>query len=1167
MSNKTLPVNTFVIPLALTGLIASANIPAAARHNDGDHLARLAQRQARIQIREDRRNARVNGLSVNPIPPPAVTRPLSVAIESRDNPYQNVLHNISNPSLTQNLHNRSQVLTTAGKLQNVSGGAELDLTSDSRSIKLGENLFENGSSVSITVGGEEKTLAAGAFVTPAEYVAVTQKLAGNQGLVLAGKGNAVGGDVLLSILSDAGRKIEATSLVVPEKVQAIGNFADKGDFRLTGQLNNFGSVVALSTNNAATEAKIGARSLYNAESGVISSVGSNTLASRFGPLNTSLDLNLDATDSFINLGTVSSAGNLTISSAQVVNAGGTMSAQGHVNLNSANIDNYGTIVSNNGNVNVDSPLPTALSVTNNGGTIRALNGAINVRTANFTDKLDTSLSGGDWMSQKLIINGGEGVINVNVGQLTGAVTAHAGSAFIEASTSNLILDDVTTTGDPIIKNTGDISPGSISTSGAPLAIIAGGSILATGATLDTSNAAGAGGSILLAAGVTFEAPNGTHPNETWITGLTSTGGNIDVNGGLIKSDGTLSAGDIVIAACPGDLFVGGNVLIGNISADGGMGANGNVTVLGRECSIFQVDNSLGVVGTGNTLISSFSPRIGSEPIKISDTGTPATSGAIISGSFALTVTTADPDPGDTLIINANVGGTLLLESPDDTIVQGSINANFISISGNESTEFTVGAAAFAETGIQILSQGLNDSPATGIDDSKIGNLVTNSGDISIFQERGKLKINEGAIITANEGDVWIQNLNTTGKAGKKTDFLEIGKDAQISALASTAGLGNVTIATGVIPTPPIAGKPFKNVTFSIQNGGAINWGKKVTLSKDDNISVTAKGAIVTFANGLKKKAFSIDSNVVIIADPPGLSLPQVDSASVSNVSNVSTISTDDSAQIVAKSIPNAPSKGPSESLPSLTDVFPSGTLLDADTISNLTTVSTLIANRSVPTERVESATENADTTNAVSAFVWFEHDLRLPNSKTLTQKPKDIGSARFAETAKLNRGKILFAPNCATYLETPYGTVAIDAGSMALVVADENALGVYDLHDGKKGSVRVTVDGKTMYLSPGHCTVVSNKRGQFGDVNPAQTVGYGRLNESISATGNRVFTAEFSTVHAATSITPLREIMQSKHPQAQRLSAKFLKTSAVLMHLGHQDFQLHSKATIAAWKK
>ncbi len=1169
MSNRTLPVNTFVVPLALTGLIASASMPAAARQNDADQLARLAQRQARIQIREDRRNARVNTLSVDPIPPTAATRPLSVPIEMRDTPYQNILHNSSSPSVSQNLHNRSQVLTNAGKLQNVSGGAELDLTSDSRSIKLGENLFDNGNSVSITVGGEEKTLTAGVFVTPAEYVAVTQKLAGNQGLVLASKGNAVGGDVLLSILSDAGRKIEATSLVVPEKVQAIGNFADKGDFRLTGQLNNFGSVVALSTNNSATEAKIGARSIYNAESGVITSVGANTLASRFGPLNTSLDLNLDATDSFINLGNVSSAGNLTISSAQVVNAGGTMSAQGHVNLNSANIDNYGTIFAHSGNVNIDSALPAALSVTNDGGKIQALNGAINIRTAYFVDKLDTSLTGGDWLSQKLNINGGDGVVNVKVGQLTGGVNAHAGSAFIEADTDNLTIEEVTTTGDPIMKNTGNIPLGNVTTNGAPLAVIAGGSITAIANTIiDTSNGAGAGGSILLAAGVTYEDPNGSHPNETWITGSTSTGGDVGLNACLITSDGTTSAGNIIIVAFPGELFAAGNVLVGSISAEGGTGANGNVTVIGRSAGMFSISNNTGTVGTGNAFVSSFNPVIVGGVVKIADTGVPATSGGIISGSFDAADTTADPDSSDSFIVNSDVGGTLTIESPDDVVIQGDLSARSVNILGTEATQFLDNTSITALNGINILSRGISNDISHGhvfIDDTTIGDLSTTNGDITITQERGKLIINPGASVAANEGNLKIQHLNTLGKGGKKYDAIEIGDNAQLTALASTAGLGNVTISTGVVPNPAIVGKPFKGVSFDIQAGGAINWGRKISPSKDGNISVTAKGAIVTFSNALSKKAVKIGTGVDIIGDPPGLPLPTLATAT----------DTDVSTKIPApnpQSVPSAPAQSTPVDSNGVALQVPTGNLLSTDAISKFATVATSITNTTASTGLSNEAIVDTGTAHGVAAYVWSDHDMQLPNSKMLSPKLQgsrggiESGSARQTETASLKQGRILFAPDSATQLLTPYGNVEIDAGSMALVVVDSNALGVYDFHDGKKGSVRVNVDGKTLHLSPGHCTVVSEKSGQFCDVNPVETIGYGKLNEIVSDAGKRVYTAEFSTVHAAAAVLPLQEIMRSSHPEARKLAAKFLKTSAVLMHLGQQEFQLHPKAAMTAWK-
>lgn len=862
MTRKSLPIRSLLLPLAIGGMFASSTLQAWARP-DSVHLARIADRHYHMQQRLDDRQLRLAGRDNE-----RHHRQHGQAIIQN---IQALNQNTATAAVESDPHRRSEFLTDAGRLRNVSGGAELDLSSDSQCIKLGENLFKVVGSVTITVGGAEKTLKAGDLVTPAEYVAVTQQLgSGLQDLVVGSGGHATSGQVMLNVLSDAGRKIDATSLVIPENVVAIGDFANHGDFRVTGQLNNYGSVYALSTRDDVSEARIGARSIYNGSGALISSEASNSLAQQFGHLNQAVSLRIDAGDSLVNLGHISSSKDLTISANEVINAGGNISAKGSVTVNSASVDNWGSIASSGSDVNFTTLAPSAINIYNEGGRIEALNGAVNIRNSDFTEKLDTTLSGGDWLSKELNINGGEGIVKVNAGDVTGAVTGHAGSAFIEAHTPDLFIKDLVTTGDPVIKNTGDVTQGSLSTGGANLAIIAGGNInISFGAIISTNNGAGSAGNILMVSGAAFEdefTPG--HLGQTWITGGNSTGGNINAGSTLITANGTTNGGNITLIAFPGTLFAGGDITTSNIEAKGGAGgANGNVTVIGRSASVFSVDaNGAGsTAGTGNVLISSWNAQVVST-VKVTDDGT-AAAGTVVSGSFApLTTTTADPDPSDAVVDSINIGGTFNFEAPDDCVVFGNVNANVVNITGSESVDLELGSSVHALTNVNIRAFGINDAPSSTIDDSFIFDVSTTNGNISIIQDRGVVNVRPGATINANEGNILLQSANLGGKKAKKFDKLNIGDNVTIFANASTPGLGKVTLATGAVPAIPSVGKPFKGVTFSETPPGQIFWGKKVTLSPLDNITVNANAANVVFSNLLKKKNFTIGSGVNITAD-------------------------------------------------------------------------------------------------------------------------------------------------------------------------------------------------------------------------------------------------------------------------------------------------------------
>src|SRR5262249_20171133 len=143
---------------------------------------------------------------------------------------------------------------------------------------------------------------------------------------------------------------------------------------------------------------------------------------------------------------------------------------------------------------------------NIGGTISALKGAINVRDALFAASSNTDLSGGNWLSQTLNINGGNGAVTASLGQVTGLVNITAASAHFLAETPDLQFGQLNITGDPTFFNAnGSINISNFSaTPGAALTIAASQDVVISGGSISTTpTTSGSGQDILIVAGVNF----------------------------------------------------------------------------------------------------------------------------------------------------------------------------------------------------------------------------------------------------------------------------------------------------------------------------------------------------------------------------------------------------------------------------------------------------------------------------------------------------------------------------------------------------------------------------------------------------------------------------------------------------------------------------------------
>jgi len=485
----------------------------------------------------------------------------------------------------------------------------LDLASSSAEVVLGANLFKNAPTATIDVGGVSQSFRAGQKVTAAEYLAIKETLAGSgQTLTLNSAGAATGGEFSLNQVGP-----HVGLLVVPAGVTGIDNVSSSRTLSVAGDIVNYGSIYALSTNERSTAATIFGKDIVNQSGGVISSVLPSSLLAAVGGAISGLDLNLVASNNLSNAGAISSSGNLSLVALQgAVTNTGSSTAVGNVNLyaGSGNFVNSGFISAAHGNINFVNPaLAHDMSVVGVGGVFQALNGDINLRDVDYDGANNLTLDGGDYLSHNLNLYSGDGAILGSLGKVTGTVNSSAEATHLTADTSNLLLGNNCAAGDPTYASTGNITITGALTAGEAITILAGGNITAQAGSDAYISTKGvlfqkssditlvAGGKVTTTTGTQSSSISGsgggigTGTATVDFTPGAGTGGNIDLSGSTHKgviidaSNGIASgSGGNVLLAAVANGATGGQIIIPagagtSIDTSSQVGNGGNVTIL------------------------------------------------------------------------------------------------------------------------------------------------------------------------------------------------------------------------------------------------------------------------------------------------------------------------------------------------------------------------------------------------------------------------------------------------------------------------------------------------------------------------------------------------------------------------------------------------------------
>ena len=777
---------------------------------------------------------------------------------------------------------------------------EVDLSSTQQNVAA--TTLPEFQAVSINVGEVTRTVTPTDFLTAAESIAVLQVLAqGQQSIQLGSLGNAVGGTFhITSALTE-----NLHSLVIPQGVTAISDFANISALNMTGNFVNSGTFYAVSSNSAVTQAAINSANISNFAGATITSVLPTGGIPGCSNLVSSLSLILTATNNIYNAGSIASSADLTLSAGgSITNAASSsvtavMQAVNNVNLMSSNIVNSGVIASQLANINIASAMAQDIVVNNISGRLEAALGAINIRDATFGSKNHTVLWGGDVVSQTLNIHSGTGIVNVNVHDLIGLINIYGGEAHVQAATSSLNLGTIELSGDPTFYNTlGDVTINSpLVFAGAPLAVVAKGDIITASGVgnIRTSSATGSAGAITLIAGADVHLVSGGpdsvlpgSPGDTTteleIRGASSTGGSILLtNVTALEAEGSTTSGTgdggaitLVAFANPEDGSKGViSVPTGITIKSGGRHENGNVTIIaGAESGTAVTTGPINI----NSLGSSTNVNDTSKDTINVYTATPTltdnqyvyilngvmtgsfTPGEIQAASMSLQTLTAKAGIID-LAAGANItvsniennsttgtgsyaGGTVQVAAGGD-ITTGTVNVNAIG-SGMGGEVDIAGGGAVSTTSITANGTSTGDGGTV----SMYGGTSLSPGAINANKAGSS---NAGGKVTLSGGEVLIKSVSTTGgplAVVASGNITTAPNAAAIDTSSATANGGRISLIAGVSFT--------KTSTSQLTITGASATGGKIVLGNPFPISsFTSRGS---FSSGTGS-----GGNILIVA--------------------------------------------------------------------------------------------------------------------------------------------------------------------------------------------------------------------------------------------------------------------------------------------------------------
>ncbi|MBS1999484.1 MAG: hypothetical protein JSS86_24320, partial [Cyanobacteria bacterium SZAS LIN-2] len=416
------------------------------------------------------------------------------------------------------------------------------------------------------------------------------------------------------------------------------------------------------------------------------------------------------------------------------------------------------------------------------------------------------------------------------------------------------------------------------------------------------------------------------------------------------------------------------------------------------------------------------------------------------------------------------------------------------------------------------------STATGVTLSSVGggiNLITSA------DPGNTIIIGKNNTITASSGSILIQNNNLVNGT------ISILSGVNILGSGTAKGVGQVSIVMGAVPAESALrpGVVPANTTIKSTGGAGVFFGS-VAFPND---SIVANGSNILFAEG---------RNVVFATRGMGASTITI---------NGGTITAD-------------PPAGAASSMAPATGL--TGTTLGSSVTAPTLTSGELRQSMAYVLPAIEPTSQIAPLPALTSALAASaQRFASMPGSLyagygpsasgNVTQYGVGAGSGGQGER-RLERGAVLLTSDETTTVQTTFGSVTAAPGALALLVAFDGGVAVYNLHDDKKDAVVIRCGNRRVSVGPGRSTVITNRVGaKFEAVNPAHFVGYRRMSENDYGQGLKAFHSEFNTYSLMRGVDAIKKLIASDNPKERKIASAMLKTSAILLGLGNdQQFKL-----------
>ncbi len=856
-----------------------------------------------------------------------------------------------------------------------------------------------------------------------------------------------------------------------------------------------------------------------------------------------------------------------------------------------------SLTATNGNIadNAGATSPLIVNSDGTGGVTLALSGN-NVNISDTTAEAVTLNASNIATSFTLAANGNVTVgNNVGSGTCTLASITTTGSNFIEdagpgsyqltASTIDLITPTgqvgtpgfrvdcttlaVNTTGNVRVNNTGTATLAVNASSGNNLTIVSNstmdinGNVTGNSVTLQTS--AGSNGSIVIASNV------GTYAGNTTVSLFTDGSGNIQDAGpgsnvvqahllNIASTTGNVGSPGLRTIADEINCTTGGNVHLNNIGSNpvtflaitgGGTFfqalANSTITVTQPIFAPGQMLLSV-VSGNGNIIINA---AVGT---------TTSTTSVSVEGSGSITTGVGGTIYGSTVIVNDPYGNIGSMSTPI-SIAGNHVQLQAINGLVNASNSIG-GAVTLGNVPSNVTGAGTSfNFNTTGTGPLTVYNVTAANGNLTIVNNVGGMTIASGSTISASNGNITLQDLDTSNGS------ITIGGTVTINATASTAGLGNVYAVIGSIPGSPVIGTTPSNVVVNDTGGGQTYFGTNSIIASAPTNTLNATGANIVFNTGnLPASAISLGGSVTITADPPvanvSTAIGEIATNSVGNITYaMNMIASPVNAQSNTLSMLQTPSSPIVSIVPtsrllvlspllSLTSKYFQGlsslTATDREQLFSYTNLNSSLNSR-IDEEHNKEEAENIEQENLIPGTTISAFHFGMNEVRRLAKDGVLISNNSGNNGMELKQGNVLLTPDRDFTVNTEIGKIIIGAGTTAFIMKNGDDMLVYNVIQTKPKQVTVTVYKQKLMIDAGNMLRLTKQQVDNDDKMRTNTpiIAYGNV-QTVNLNGEvKAYTANFSIMSALANVQPLKRLSLSTFREDQKMLERALKCAQI----------------------